>query len=267
MKIAYTTLACPTWNMDQIIDCARQCGYHGVDFRGYMGQMAIHKLPEFSSAIAGTIDKFAAAGLEIPAMSSGAKMFCADPAKRPAQLDEIVAYAVMAKAFNARFIRVFGGAIEGVEHAEAIQAAVEAVETMAKLAWPAIIAVETHDDWVDSSLLAAVFERLTASNVCVLWDIHHPFRLAGEAVEHTFANIGRRVGYVHIKDSRPTPDGKDKSTMPGEGDVPLERAIALLKSNGYDGYLTTEWEKFWNPKLAGPEIALPAYADFLKRFC
>ena len=49
MKISFTTLGCPEWDLQTIIARAREYGYDGVDFRGLGAEMDIWKLPEFSS--------------------------------------------------------------------------------------------------------------------------------------------------------------------------------------------------------------------------
>jgi len=266
MKIAFTTLACPEWTMDQIIARAVEYGYDGVDFRGYAGEMNIYKLTEFSASAAVTADKFADAGLAISAFSSSARIFEPQADLRAAHIEEVVQYRRLCEIFSTRHIRVFGGSIGRTPRKEAIAVAAEALEKMAEAAAPVCIAVETHDDFVDSSLLAGVMEKVRAGNIGVLWDLHNPFRINAETPQQTYDNIGRYTCCTHVKDSRRGPDGKWQYTLPGRGDVPLEEMINLLKAGGYDGYLTVEWEKRWHPELAEPEVALPAYAAFLRKF-
>ena len=66
LKLAFTTLGCPQWDLDTIISKAVEYGYQGVDFRGYVGEMDIYKLPEFSTEVEKTIEKFKDANLEVP---------------------------------------------------------------------------------------------------------------------------------------------------------------------------------------------------------
>lgn len=266
MKIAFTTLACPDWDIDGIIAAARKYGYDGVDFRGYAAEMEIWKLPEFSGAgAAETARKFRDAGIEVPAMSSSARMFEPDAQKRLAVLEEVAQYAELCHIFSAGFIRIFGGKLGDADLDRAIDESVAALEQIASLAAPAVIAVETHDAWMDSTLLPRVMERVWGTNVCVLWDVHHPYRFCHESPARTYANIGRYTGYTHVKDSRLDAAGNSCYVLPGEGDVPLDEIIRLLRAGGYDGYLTLEWEKRWHPDIAPPEIALPAYASYLRR--
>ncbi len=52
--------------------------------------------------------------------------------------------------------------------------------------------------------------------------------------------------------------------MIGNGDLPLKEAINGLKSIGYDGYVTLEWIKRWQPDLAAPGIVFARYIDSIK---
>ena len=109
-----------------------------------------------------------------------------------------------------------------------------------------------------------MLSRVSATNIGALWDLHHPYRICGEDPETSYHNIGRSILYTHVKDSSPAADGKWTYCLGGEGDVPLERMISLLADGGYDGWLTLEWEKLWCPEIAEPDVALPAYANYLR---
>ena len=52
--------------------------------------------------------------------------------------------------------------------------------------------------------------------------------------------------------------------MLSNGDLPLKEAINGLKSIGYDGYVTLEWIKRWQPDLAAPGIVFARYIDSIK---
>jgi hypothetical protein len=71
MRIAFTTLACPDWPIDKIISAAVENRYDGVDFRGYMNEMELWKLPEFSSHVERTADAFSAAHICVPTFKIG----------------------------------------------------------------------------------------------------------------------------------------------------------------------------------------------------
>jgi hypothetical protein len=47
--------------------------------------------------------------------------------------------------------------------------------------------------------------------------------------------------------------------------VPALETIDLLAKNDYKGYYSFEWEKMWHPEIAEPEIAIPQYAQVMKK--
>lgn len=266
MRLGFTTLACPKWDLEQILRCAKENAYDGIDFRGYRGHIAFYELPEFAGELATTARRIREAGVEVPCLSSSARMLCPDAAAEQASLDEVRRYADIAPALGARLIRVFGGARNGRPWDEAIARAASHLGRLADAVRDAgvTLAVETHDDWTHTEPLAEAVRRAHRPNVGVLWDVHHPLQLAGEPLEQTYAHIGEQTIYTHVKDSRLRPDGSPGYCLPGEGQVPLGRIIAMLAGGGYDGYLTVEWEKQWHPELAEPQVALPAYARALR---
>ena len=50
----------------------------------------------------------------------------------------------------------------------------------------------------------------------------------------------------------------------GYGDVPVENAVLALKNIGYDGFLSLEWVKRWNPELEEPGIVFAQYKNYMK---
>ena len=85
-----------------------------------------------------------------------------------------------------------------------------------------------------------------------LWDMHHPYRIMGEAPETTVQNLGAYIKYIHVKDSVMTENGVEYRMM-GEGDLPVDEMVFALRSINYDGYtlagmgqtLGTGFERRW----------------------
>ncbi len=265
MKLAFTTLGCPDWDMDTIISRAVEYGFDGVDFRGYGNELDIYKLPEFAARAQETAARFAEAGLEVPCFSSSAYVY-RDPEKA---IREITAYAALCLAFGSSCIRIFGGNIDDTPREEAIRTAVRTLRQAAPIARDhnVKLVLETHDAWTETRHVAAVLEAVDSPAVGALWDINHPYRFADEDPETSWKNIGPWVAYTHWKDSITTPEGKHpfEDCLFGQGDLPLGDILGLLRSGGYDGYLTLEWEKKWNASLEEPEVAFPAYVARMRK--
>jgi hypothetical protein len=54
MILSFSTLGCPNWNLATICTRGQEYGFSGVDFRGYLNDLDITLLPEFTSSIAST---------------------------------------------------------------------------------------------------------------------------------------------------------------------------------------------------------------------
>ncbi|RKY65676.1 MAG: sugar phosphate isomerase/epimerase [Candidatus Latescibacterota bacterium] len=265
MKLAFTTLGCPEWDMDTILSKAVEYGFDGVDFRGYLGTLELFKLPEFTTQAKKTARRFADANLEVSCFSSSARIFCETDSEKAGHLEEIRAYARMCEAFGTRLIRIFGGAIGDTPRAQAIEMAGKNLKAMAAIAedYGVVLLLETHDSWTDCAHLKALMEFVDSDSVGILWDIHHPYRSAGESPSETWQTLGKWIRYTHWKDSFPR--GADyQLCLIGGGDLPLEEIFRVLKQGGYSGYLTLEWEKKWHPEIEEPEKAFPGFVRFMR---
>ena len=264
MKLAFTTLGCPRWDVAAIVARAVEYGFDGVDFRGYLGEINIYKLAEFTTQAKETARKFADAGLKVTCTSSSARLMAGAES-----LDEVRAYARMCEAFGAPYLRVFGGGIGTAPREQAVEAAAKNCRAMAEVAKDhgVMLLVETHDEWLDSSLMRSLMDAVGSPAAAVLWDVHHPYRLIGEAPATTWKNLGPWIRNTHWKDSAQAKDapGGHRLCLMGEGDIPLYRIFETLKKGGYDGWLTLEWEKHWHPELAEPEVAYPQYVQFIRK--
>ena len=268
MKLAFTTLGCPNWDLDTIITKAVEYGYDGVDFRGYLNELDIYKTATFSKDLEETISRFREASLEVPCFSSSVRLFTTSSEELDGFIEELESYGQLCRHFNTPNIRVFGGAIGKTEREQAINIVVSNLEKLLPIAekYDVTLLLETHDDWTKSEYVAEVYEKISSDHFKVLWDIHHPFRTLQEEPEHTMSTIGEFIRYTHWKDSYLT-DQTDRGfqlCLLGEGNVPLEQIFRLLKNNQYDGYFTLEWEKKWWPNIEEPEVAFKHYATFMK---
>lgn len=268
MKLSVTTLGCPEWDLDTIISKAVEYGFDAVDFRGCMGEMNIYKLPEFSTNLNETIQRFKKANLAISCFSSSIKVFTKTGEDQANNIAEAESYAKLCKAFGTKFIRVFGGPIGDADRAEATILAGRNLKELARLVAPYGIKliIETHDDWTDSSYMKALIEEAKEDNIAVLWDTHHPIRTLKEMPETTWKALGKWIEYTHWKDSYKDESNKKGHTycLMGKGEMPISDIYSVLKKNNYNGYFTLEWEKKWHPAIEEPEVAFPYYVKFMR---
>jgi sugar phosphate isomerase/epimerase len=186
-------------------------------------------------------------------------------------LDAFFRYAQLACRLRVPYIRVFGaGGADFGDFPTAGELGKMAVvirriqETLKNNRCNCEPLLETHDVLSSSERCQALNERLDTP-IKILWDSHHTWRHAGESPETTWKALGPLIAHVHYKDSISKAGclGGHYVT-PGNGEYPHARLAALLKSRGYKGGVSLEWEKLWHPSL--PEISevLPMFTGLFR---
>jgi fatty-acyl-CoA synthase len=269
MKLSFSTLGCPNWNLNSIIKNAKKYGFDGVEIRGIKDQLDVSRLPEFTRLASETREKFGDAEIELVCFSSSIRMAEPDRSKQVDHLEELKRYVELCFNFGTPFIRIFGGEIGDLPWEKAIDEAAATLYQMIEILndVDAKIVIETHDDWMAADHFKALMQNINSDKVGILWDVNHPYMFIGEAPEETWDKAGKWIDHTHWKDSKIALDtvmGFEPCLM-GEGDLPHDHIYEVLKKGGYDGYLSLEWEKRWHPELAEPEIAFPQYVEYMKR--
>jgi sugar phosphate isomerase/epimerase len=271
MKISFMTLGCPTWDLDTICARGRKFGFDGVDFRGYLGDLDITVLPEFTTKATETHHKLDDAGLSVSGISTSIRVCVPKDLER--NLNEARRTISVAKAFAAINIRVFGGGdLETHSRLELAQFGCECVEKILALDGARDLKwlFETHDNWVRAKDCQLLLDHIPDPAFGALWDMGHTWRVGGESPADSFAALGPRIGYTHIKDAVYDPTSQLAMedgwhyVAPGTGELPLAESIVLLKENGYDGWLLFEHEKRWHPKLPEPEEIFPQFVAWVR---
>ncbi len=265
-QLGFSTIACPDYDIGQVIAIARENGYTGVEIRHLRGTVDLPGLAEFSpSGIGETRRRFADAGITVVSIDTGVRMTSLDPAVRAQQMAAAEANLAIAEAMGAAYIRVFGGPIPAGQDREAtLDAIATGLGQVAALTASRGVTtlLEMHDDFATSASIRDLIARGAGAQLGVLWDTLHSWR-HGESAEYTWSQIGERIRHVHVKDSHVANAQGFDFALTGEGTVPIASFIALLRRVGYEGFVHFEWEKGWHPEIAGPEIALPHFARFM----
>lgn len=265
MKLCISTLGCPTWSLQQIIDGCAQAGIEGVDFRGLGNEIDVTKLPEFNERLPETLSALRARGLSMPCLNSSITLVTPAPERWKQMLDECQRTAQLAARTGTTMMRIFGGKVPNdLGHEEARLLAHRHLRQLIKIcaANGCQVVVETHDDWSTSNEVLALVSEFTPDEVGVLWDIEHPYR-KGESPDATAERLGKWIRHVHVKDSV-RQGTRNAPRLLGEGDVPITACVRLLKQQGYDGWLCLESEKRWHTDAADPEVAFPQFASFMR---
>ncbi|HCI79882.1 MAG TPA: hypothetical protein DHW02_09335 [Ktedonobacter sp.] len=266
MKIAYSTLACPQWTIEEAVTAAVRYGYDAIEWRLADGELIGPETPQY--VLRRLRDVPEANGIAIACLDTSCQVVRATAQERTETIQATQRMIDIAAYLGATCVRVFGGSLpDGATHASIIAPTAEVLDSIGTYAAThnIIVMLETHDAWSDSANVMALIRATASPAVNVLWDIHHTYR-SGETPAQSVSTLGSSIAYVHVKDGRPLPDIPDawELCLLDEGVVPLQEAYTALKQNGYDGYISLEWEKKWHPEIDEPEIALPQAAPLLR---
>ncbi len=259
--LAFSTLACPSWSLEQVAEAARAYGYRGIELRLIDGETIEPDLGATERRRVRSI----LAGLPIVAVDTSIRLAGAEPQTTAAQLRS---FLHLAAEWESPLIRVFGG--ERPPDRSGDQVLDDMARLLAGIAPDAErlgvgIALETHDTFSSAQEVARLLARVESPAAGGLWDILHTYRV-GEAPPVVTRSLGERLLHVHVKDGRRPLEGTDWDlVLLGEGDVPTAETLRALREHGYRGWICVEWEKKWHPEIAEPEVALPQHAAVLGR--
>jgi sugar phosphate isomerase/epimerase len=267
IPLAFSTLACPSWEWKKILDFAALHGFSAIELRGIEGKLDLPALPLFAAnRIEQTKQEILASKLKIACVSSSAQLYVEDPTKRAKELADARRFIDLAAALAAPYVRVFGGKADSDKSpmpSDETKARVAAgLRELGKYAGPlkVTVIIESHDHFTASATLKSVLQLADSEHVGLLWDAHHTFATSNEEPEFTVHQLGSWIRHTHLKDS--IGSGEDrKYVLTGRGNVPIQRQIEALRSIGYKGFYCFEWEKMWHPDIDDPEIAVADYAN------
>ncbi len=269
MKLSFSTLGCPDWDLEKVIAKAVEYSYDGIELRGLQQNLDITRLPQFTNMASQTLSRFQDAGIEIACFSSSVFLSQPNPKNEIKSLDEIKRYADLCELFGTKYIRLFGGKIGEKSWEQAIEEAATRSEKIIGILKNRDIkaVIETHDDWMSGVHFRKLMEKVQSKFLGVLWDVNHPFMFINELPEKTWQEMGQWVFHTHWKDSK-IAEGSQHGFLPclmGEGVLPLRDIYRMLKDDGYQGYLSLEYEKRWHSEIPEPEIAFPQYVHYMKK--
>ena len=109
-------------------------------------------------------------------------------------------------------------------------------------------------------------EEISMDNVGVIFDYAFIDLFGEEDIQESIDILRPHIQHVHLKDHIIT-DRKTETVIKlplGDGQIDLRTLLSVLKSVGYDGFLTNEYEKVWQEDMPEPEIGMRQNAKYLQ---
>jgi sugar phosphate isomerase/epimerase len=270
LPLGFSTLGCPQWSWQQILDFAVRYDFAALELRGLQETVDITQHPDLAPARLPEVrQQLADRGLTVVCLGASARMHETDAAARAAQLDEARRYIDLAHALGTPYVRVFGDRYPPGEPREATRERVAA--TLRELGERArdqgvTVLIESHGDFTDTASLLEILQRADSPAVALLWDAHNMFVATAEAPADSVRQLGRWIRHTHLKDSVPAGTPPRRYVLTGTGEIPVREQVEALAQAGYRGFYSFEWEKRWHPEIEEPEVAIQHYADVASEY-
>ena len=268
MKLAFSTLGCPDWNLAQIVEAAQRFRYDGVELRAIGGSLDLLSRPEFSPAeIANTRRYFEDHSVSICCIDTSCTFHSPDRRERLAQVDLALAHADLAAQLGATLIRVFPDKIQaGATREQTRDLIAESLRQIAERLPPGLdVALETHGDFARTEAVAEIATLADHPRVKLIWDVANSVA-AEDSVERGARIVEPYLVHIHLRDARPVAGSEHwLPVLAGRGRVPFADVMAATEMLKFDGYVSFEWEKYWRPEIEEPEVALPDFISAIRK--
>jgi len=262
LKLCFSTLGCPEWNIGEIVKNAKKFKINGVELRGNKRQ---HISPVFSREERSQVKEiFMKNSLEIACISAYTHFSMESISERLKNEEILIDFVELAKDVNCGYVRTFIGEIPFADIDIAYDYIAQSLNRLGKKIdnTGITVLIENHDQLCTGKLLKPLLDRINNKCIGILWDMANSFQ-AGETIEETYSFFGKHIKHVHLKDFNKEAGGGFVHCLPGEGIMPIKNCSKLLLANGYEGYFSLEWEKMWYPEIPSIEEALRAYNGLL----
>jgi len=258
MKLAFSTLGCPSWSWEQILTFAKEQAFDGIEIRGIQEALSAEEVHAVLMANDRATKEFLQENShELVCLGTSIAMH--DRTNWKETREGFLKNVQTCCEFQIPAIRVFGNTIEE-DPPVVINRVIEGLHELCSLSGGPSVYLEVHGDFNTIETLAPIVSEMQESNFGIIWDVHHSDVVYGDEYVRFYEVIAPKIKHVHIKDYH----RNDGLCLVGEGDIPLTSIIRRLTGDGYDGYFSLEWEKRWKPELQDPQIAFASYVQYMR---
>jgi sugar phosphate isomerase/epimerase len=268
MKLAFSTLGCPDWDISQIVEAAQRFRYDGIELRAIGGSLDLLSRPEFAShEIGSTRNYFADHGVSVCCIDTSCTFHSLERRERLEQVEIALAHAELAAQLGATLVRVFPDKIQpGATREQTRDFIAESLRLIAeRLPAEVHVALETHGDFARTEAAVEIATLADHPRVKLIWDIANSVA-AGDSIARGARTVGPYLSHIHLRDARPVAGSEHwLPVLAGRGCISFTEAVAAIERLKFGGYISFEWEKYWHPEIEEPEVALPDFISAIRK--
>ena len=267
MKLAFSTLGCPEWELADVVAAASGGNFDGIELRALAGSLDLLSRPEFAAPqLALTSAYLKDEDIEICCVDTSCTFHSADASERANQVGIALAHAELAARLDAPLIRVFPDTIQpGAQREETRDWIAECLHAVAeRMPDDVDVALETHGDFARAEAAAEIATLANHGKVKLIWDVANSVA-AGDTIEQAGRVVKPYLAHIHLRDAKPVAGSEHwLPVLAGHGRVSFAETLAAIRELNYDGYVCFEWEKYWRPEIEEPEVALPNFVNAIR---
>lgn len=267
MKIGFSSICCPAWDLKTIFEHAVRLGVDGIELRGLQGELHLPNHPELVERGEVLVDVCRKTHVELVCLGTSASFGHRRRREIGDHKSAVREHIELAARLHCPFVRVFtGDTPASTGRNGALGRIAEALAELVPFAGQRRITllIENSGDLASSRDLWFLLDAVPHPALKACWNPVNGLSV-GERSSLAIPRLGSRLGLVHVVDARFTGLALDAYTPCGEGDVDLPLLLDLLTGIAYDGYLMLDWPKLWAPALAEPDQFLPPAVQYLRQ--
>ncbi len=274
MRIAGHTMGTPEYSLFEAIDLFAQIGLEGIEIivqtDGYQCGIPLDAPMDYVREVR---EKADAAGLKVSGLTPYMNLYNSpDEEERRQACRELERVIDMAVILGAGFVRIYGGKlVDGEDDPGDVKLSqlIKSMRECGDYAKPhgICLCLENHFGTMTTTAArtAQVVRAIDHPNVGILYDQANIAFFPAEEYREAIALQKDKIFYVHCKDLvyRGGVARKPKFTMvshvneedrtvysrvPGEGILDWPGILKELKESGYDGWVSMEYERRWQPQ-------------------
>lgn len=255
MKLAFSTLGCPEWTLEQAIDKAVEYGFHGIEIRGIRNELNAEKIEELNAANReSTLLNAKNNGIEFCCLGASASFH--EKEKQQVNMQEALATVRQASACKIPYIRIFGNSLTQEDINAQMKDIASRIRILCQEAQMQQVTVllEVHGDFNTSERILRTADFVACDNFGIIWDIKH----SREDPHLFWKHTKHLIRHIHLKDSI-----NDDLCNFGEGTIGVENIVRMTANDGYEGFYSLEWEKRWHPQLRDASEEFPHFVHIM----